>query len=259
MKLYYKDEYVKLIQGDCLEVMDRMIEKGIKVDMILTDPPYGTTACKWDIVIPFEPLWEQYERIIKDNGAIVLTGQQPFSSIMVLSNLKLFKYSLVWKKSRPTYFAQAPYRFMSEHEDILIFSKGGTAQNAKNRMKYNPQGLEDTYRVEKGGGTKSNSFRPNRKPTKPFIQTKTNYPRSVLEFNSEGKPQHPTQKPVALFEYLIKSYSNEGDIVLDNCIGSGTTAIACINTNRNYIGFELDTTYCDIANKRIQDIVSKIQ
>jgi len=248
-------ELNRIYNEDCLEGMKRIPDKSI--DMILCDLPYGTTACKWDTVIPFEPLWEQYERIIKDNGAIVLTGQQPFSSIMVSSNLTLFKYSLVWKKSRPTYFAQAPYRFMSEHEDILIFSKGGTAQNAKNRMKYNPQGLEDTYRVEKGGGTKSNSFRPNRKPTKPFIQTKTNYPRSVLEFASEGKPQHPTQKPVPLFEYLIKTYTNEGDTVLDNCMGSGTTAIACINTNRNFIGFELDKHYCEIANERIQKALAE--
>jgi site-specific DNA-methyltransferase (adenine-specific) len=250
-------EVNKIHLGDCLELMREIPDAS--VDMILCDLPYGTTACKWDTVIPFEPLWEQYERIIKDNGAIVLTGQQPFSSIMVSSNLTLFKYSLVWKKSRPTYFAQAPYRFMSEHEDILIFSKGGTAQNAKNRMKYNPQGLEDTYRVEKGGGTKSNSFRPNRKPTKPFIQTKTNYPRSVLEFASEGKPQHPTQKPIALFEYLIKSYSDEGDLVLDNCIGSGTTAIAAINTNRNFIGIEKDPAYYQLACERVENHLKSMQ
>jgi len=246
---------IKLLHGDCLELMKDIPDGSI--DMILCDLPYGTTACKWDIIIPFEPLWEQYERIIKDNGAIVLFGSQPFTSKLVTSNINMFKYSLVWEKSRPTYFAQAPYRFMCEHEDILIFSKGFTAQNSKNRMKYYPQGLEDTYRIEKGGGTKSNSFRPGRKPTKPFIQTKTNYPRSVLKFNSEGKPIHPTQKPIDLFEYLINTYTQENEIVLDNCMGSGTTGVACLNTNRNFIGIELDEKYFEIAKRRISEARNK--
>lgn len=238
---------------DCIKENGMCLIPDKSIDMILCDLPYGTTACKWDTIIPFDLLWEQYKRIIKDDGAIVLFGSQPFTSKLVTSNIDMFKYSLVWEKSRPTYFAQAPYRFMCEHEDILIFSKGFTAQNSKNRMKYYPQGLEDTYRVEKGGGTKSNSFRPGRKPTKPFIQTKTNYPRSVLKFNSEGKPIHPTQKPIDLFEYLIKSYSNENEIILDNCMGSGTTAIACLNTKRNYIGFELDEKYYNLSLKRVKN------
>ena len=246
-----KIEINKIYNMDCLEGMKYIEDKSI--DMILCDLPYGTTACKWDTIIPFKPLWEQYERIVKDNAAIILFGSQPFTSKLVVSNIDMFKYSLVWNKSRPTYFAQAPYRFMCEHEDILIFSKGFTAQNSKNRMKYYPQGLEDTYRVEKGGGTKSNSFRPGRKPTKPFIQTKTNYPRSVFKFNNEGKTIHPTQKPVALCEYLIKTYTNKGELVLDNCMGSGTSCVAAINTGRNYIGFELDNTYFKIANKRIEE------
>jgi site-specific DNA-methyltransferase (adenine-specific) len=243
----------KLYKGDCLEVMKDIEDKSI--DLILCDLPYGTTACKWDTIIPFEALWEQYERIIKDSGAIVLTAQQPFTSILVASNLKLFKYSLVWKKSRATFFAQAPYRFMNEHEDILVFSKGGTAKNAKNRMVYNPQGLEDTYRIESGGGTKPNAFRPNRKPSKPFIQTKTNYPRSILEFNSVGKTIHPTQKPVVLFEYIVRSFSNEGEVVLDNCSGSGTTGIAAINTNRKFILIEQDDKYFDVSSDRIEEYI----
>lgn len=241
----------KIHQGDCLLVMKDIPNKSI--DMILCDLPYGTTACKWDTIIPFEPLWKEYERIIKDSGAIVLTGQNPFTSVLVSSNLKLFKYSLVWKKTRATYFAQAPYRFMNNHEDIVVFSKGGTAKNAKNRMKYNPQGLEETYRVESGGGIKATAFRPNRKEREPFIQTKTNYPRSVLEFNSVGKPIHPTQKPVDLFEYLIQSFTSKGDVVLDNCIGSGTTAISAINTDRNWIGIEMEQEYVELANNRIKE------
>ena len=225
------------------------------VDMILCDLPYGTTECKWDSIIPFDKLWEQYERVIKDNGAIVLTATQPFTSNLVLSNTKLFKYSLVWKKTRIQGFAQAPYRFMTEHEDILVFSRGGCAKNAKIRMKYNPQGLVYSPKIVRGKKANASAHRIRQTDQKDFVSEWTNYPKSVIEIGSEFKPVHPTQKPAPLFEYLIKTYTNEWDTVLDNCIGSGTTAVAAINTKRNYIGFEMDTTYCDIANKRIQDIV----
>jgi len=225
------------------------------VDMILCDLPYGTTECKWDSIIPFDKLWEQYERVIKDNGAIVLTATQPFTSNLVLSNTKLFKYSLVWRKTRIQGFAQAPYRFMTEHEDILVFSRGGCAKNAKIRMKYNPQGLVYSPKIVRGKKANASAHRIRQTDQKDFVSEWTNYPKSVIEIGSEFKPVHPTQKPAPLFEYLIKTYTNEWDTVLDNCIGSGTTAVAAINTKRNYIGFEMDTTYCDIANKRIQDIV----
>ena len=224
------------------------------IDMILCDLPYGTTECKWDGIIPFDKLWEQYERIIKDAGAIVLTATQPFTSNLVLSNTKLFKYSLVWRKTRIQGFAQAPYRFMTEHEDILVFSRGGCAKNAKIRMKYNPQGLVYSPKIVKGKKANASAHRTRQTDQKDFVSEWTNYPKSVIEIGSEFKPIHPTQKPVPLFEYLIKTYTNEGDTVLDNCIGSGTTAVACINTKRNFIGFEMDEDYYNIANKRIQKL-----
>lgn len=248
---------MQLIHGDCLEKMKDIPDKSI--DMIICDLPYGTTACKWDVVIPFAPLWEHYKRVIKDRGAIVLFGNQPFTTLLIASNIEMFKYSLVWHKSRATYFAQAPYRFMQNHEDILVFSKGNTAENAKLRMNYYPQGLVDIYKIEAGGGIKATAFRPNRKERKPFIQTKTSYPRSILQFNNEGKTVHPTQKPVTLLEYLIKTYTLEGETVLDNCMGSGSTGIACVNTKRNFIGIEKDDKYFEIAKNRINNHLTSVE
>ena len=248
-------EINKIYNMDCLDGM-KEIEDG-SIDMILCDLPYGTTACKWDSVIPFEPLWEQYERIIKDNGAIVLTATQPFTSALVTSNLKMFKYELVWVKSKAVGFVNAKLKPMPKHESVLIFSRGKTSNGNKNNMIYNPQGLIEfgkTVRGRKGKSTDSdgNGYgRPSMKSN--YVQQFTNYPTSILEINSEGKPVHPTQKPVALFEYLIKTYTNEGDLVLDNCMGSGTTAIAALNTNRNFIGFEKDEKYYEIANERIKN------
>ena len=243
-------ELNKIYNEDCLEGMKHIPDKS--VDMILCDLPYGTTECKWDGVIPFDKLWEQYERIIKDNGAIVLTATQPFTSKLVLSNIKLFKYSLVWRKTRIQGFAQAPYRFMTEHEDILVFSRGGCAKNAKIRMKYNPQGLVYSPKVVKGKKANASAHRLRKTDQKDFVSEWTNYPKSVIEIGSEFKPIHPTQRPVPLFEYLIKTYTNEGDTVLDNCMGSGTTGIACINTNRKFIGIEKDENYFKIAKERIE-------
>ena len=221
--------------------------------MICPTANYGTTACKWDTIIPFEPLWEQYERVIKDNGAIVLTASQPFTSALVMSNMKMFKYQLVWKKTKAQGFAQAPYRFMTEHEDVVIFSSGGCAKNAKIRMKFNPQGIIPQKTLRKGTKAGASEHRVRKSDLKDFISEYTNYPKSILEFGSENGKLHPTQKPVALFEYLIKTYTNENELVLDNCIGSGTTAIACINTNRNFIGIEKDDKYFEIAKKRIEE------
>ena len=240
----------KILKGDCLDLMKDIPDKSI--DMILCDLPYGTTACKWDTIIPFEPLWEQYKRIIKDNGAIVLTASQPFTSALVMSNVKMFKYSLVWNKTRPQGFAQAPYRFMTEHEDILIFSRGGCAKNANPRMKFNPQDLIYRPKITKGKKADASEHRIRKTDQKEFISEYTNYPKSILKFNSEFKTLHPTQKPVALFEYLTKTYTSVGDVVLDNTIGSGTTAVAAINTGRNWIGIEQDAHYCEIANERIK-------
>lgn len=236
------------MQGDCLERMKEIPDSS--VDMILTDPPYGTTACKWDFIIPLEPMWEQLKRVIKPNGAIVMTCANPFTSVLLTSNLGMFKYSLVWEKSRVSHFAQAPYRFLTTHEDILVFSNGGTAKNAKCRMVYNPQGLKNCNKVCKGKG--HSDHRPSTVTQKDYVQTKTGYPKSILKFNSDNATDHPTQKPVALMEYLIKTYTNENETVLDFTMGSGSTGVACVNTNRQFIGIELDEDYFRVAKDRIK-------
>jgi len=234
----------KVIQGDCLEVMKDIPDKSI--DMILCDLPYGTTACKWDTIIPFEPLWEQYKRIIKDNGAIVLTASQPFTSALVMSNIKMFKYEWIWIKNRGSNFATTKYMPMKEHENILVFGNGV--------LKYNPIFQERT-----GGGLKRVAYKINPSTesevynglkTTGGIYGDMRVPSSWQKFNTETG-SHPTQKPVALFEYLIKTYTNEGDLVLDNCAGSGTTGVACKNTNRNYILIEKEKEYIEIINKRL--------
>jgi site-specific DNA-methyltransferase (adenine-specific) len=231
-------ELNKIYNEDCLEGMKDIDDKSI--DMILCDLPYGTTACKWDTVIPFEPLWGQYERIIKDNGAIVLTASQPFTTVLINSNIKRFRYSWIWEKEQGVNFLMAKKQPLKVHEDICVFSKKQTV--------YNPQMTEGKPYISGKGDSGEVTGRVKK------VQTKNNgtrYPRSVIQFKRETG-LHPTQKPVELCEYLIKTYTNEGETVLDNCMGSGTTAVACINTNRNYIGFELDKQYCDIANERIQ-------
>ena len=238
----------KVIQGDCLEVMLNISNKSI--DMILCDLPYGTTACKWDTVIPFEPLWKEYKRIIKDNGAVVLFGNQPFTSIAIVSNLEMFKYCWVWNKVRLSGFQIAKYRPMMQHEDICVFSKG--------KLKYYPQMIESKKRI---------SWCVNKSESSPLkyndgIKRQYNeyYPKSILKFTKPNPKEylHPTQKPVALFEYLIKTYTNKGDLVLDNCAGSGTTGVACKNLNRNFILIEKEKKYCDIAIKRINETPARL-
>lgn len=230
--------------GDCLELMQNIPAKS--VDMILCDLPYGTTACKWDTIIPFEPLWAQYKRIIKDNGAIVLFGSQPFTSALVMSNPKWFKYELIWEKPNPSNPMLAKKQTLKNHENILLFYK--------NQCTFNPQmelRLEKDKRsqVEKELGIFKHT---GQKRIIPNAMGEYKYPMSVRKFNREQTGFHPTQKPVALFEYLIKTYTNEGETVLDNCAGSGTTAIACLNTNRNYICIEKEPKYYEIINKRIE-------
>lgn len=249
-------EYKKeILLGDCLELMND-IPSG-SIDMILCDLPYGTTACKWDTIIPFYKLWEQYERIIKPNGAIVLTASQPFTSALVMSNINIFKYQWIWVKTKKTGFTNGKNRPLSQHEDVLVFSKGNVANGSNVMVKYNPQGLMPLNKIRKGDKNKSNGdfdgqkyYRPSQ--SKDYIQEFTNYPTTVLNIPSEGKIQHPTQKPVALFEYLIKTYTNENELVLDNTAGSGTTAIACLNTNRQFIVMEKEQKYYDIILKRFK-------
>ena len=243
---------MKLYKGNCLEIMKTIQDKSI--DAIITDPPYGTTACKWDSVIPFEPMWEQLNRIIKPNGAIVLFGSEPFSSALRMSNIKNYKYDWVWKKSQGVNFAQCNYMPLKNTENILVFGSFGLSKNAKNQPTYNAQGLKECY-IIKNDKTFS-EHRPNLQQRN-FVQTKKGYPKQILEYsNDRGK--HPTQKPIALMEYLIKTYTNENETVLDFTMGSGSTGVACVNTKRNFIGIELDDKYFEIANQRIKEAEYKL-
>ena len=230
----------QVFNEDGIEGMKRIPDKSI--DMILCDLPYGTTRNKWDSTIPLEPLWEQYERVIKDNGAIILTAQTPFDKVLGASNLKLLKYEWIWQKNKATGHLNAKKMPLKSCENVLVFYKKAPT--------YNPQGLvkkafPTIRRRSRGNGTNYG------KSDKDAIQEFENYPRNLVSFSVDPNGFHPTQKPVALFEYLIKTYTNEGDVVLDNCMGSGTTAIACLNTKRNYIGFELDETYHKLLTERI--------
>ena len=226
------------------------------VDLVLTDPPYGTTACKWDSIIPLEPMWEQLKRVIKKNGAIVLTASQPFTSALISSNMRMFKYEWIWCKNRPTNFAHAKNKPMKKHENILIFSGGTTvhASQSVNRMPYYPQGVVSITpkKVEKSQNEKTDAFFADRPGHRIFTRDKTGYPNTLIKFSTDQLGQHPTQKPVPLMEYLINTYTNEGETVLDFTIGSGTTAVACENLNRKWIGIEISEKYCELSAKRIE-------
>ena len=226
-----------LLMGDCLERM-KEIPYG-SVDMVLADPPYGTTACKWDSIIPLEPMWEQLKRVIKPNGAIVLFGAEPFSSALRVSNIKQYKYDWVWEKSKPTGHLNAKKQPLRQVELISVFYK--------KQCTYLPQGTSPTNKIV--SRTNRGNYGECSKTTK---QTVTGYPRNIIKFASVDGV-HPTQKPVALMEYLIKTYSNEGETVLDFAMGSGTTGVACQNLDRDFIGIELDEGYFDIARKRISE------
>lgn len=264
--------------GDCLVEMDKIAEHS--VDLILCDLPYGTTDRKgisdkgdnrvlsWDTVIPLDQLWKQYRRVLKSTGAVVLTADQPFTSQLVLSNLEWFKYEWIWKKKKTTGFLHANARPMKETEDILVFSPmgaSGGSVKANTNMTYNPQGL-----IEKNVKKKNNAKRLGKFLHQPehmgagnkllhateYEQKYTNYPSEIIEFSLDKGAIHPTQKPVALMEYLIRTYSNEGEVVLDNCMGSGTTGVAAVNTNRAFIGIEKDEKYYSASCNRIHEAVS---
>ena len=245
----------KLFLGDCLDVMKKIPDKF--VDAIICDLPYGTTACKWDIVIPFDKLWEQYLRIAKKDSAIVLFGTEPFSSRLRCSMLSLFRYDWIWNKEYGTDFQLAKLRPMRTHETISVFSKGKTANGAKINMKYYPQKTPLEKPVKNGGAPTTKLLNKNSMTKLDKVYTEKS-PQTIIYFkpvfNSLSSPRlHPTQKPVALIEYLIKTYTKEGDIVLDNCMGSGTTGIACMNLNRKFIGIEKEEKYFNIAKKRIEE------
>jgi len=229
-------EINQIYNMDCLEGMKYIDDKSI--DMILCDLPYGMTWAKWDSIISFEDLWKQYNRIIKDNSAIVLFSSQPFTSKLINSNMKNYKYTWYWIKNIKGNYLNAKRQPLRQVEEINIF----------NKHKYFPQGIKEYNKIGRSGSGAKTTLQNY---SNEWFQEKTGYPSNVLYYDLDKEKLHPTQKPIALCEYLIKTYTNEGEIVLDNCIGSGTTAIACINTNRNYIGFELDKEYYEIAKNRI--------
>ena len=236
---------MKLILGDCIEKMKDIPDNSI--DMVLTDPPYGTTACKWDSIIPLEPMWEQLKRIIKPNGAIVMTASQPFTTTLIASNMKMFKYCWVWDKKKPGGIGFAKYQPMRVTEDIIVFSNG--------TARYFPQ-MVDRLTPKKSRNYKHSEMNHATlgAQSENKVYTKK-YPKNIIEVsnaNQRGKV-HPTQKPIALMEYLIKTYTNEGETVLDFTMGSGSTGVACVNTGRDFIGIELDEGYFKIAEKRIRE------
>lgn len=249
MRDFMDNQTVKLLQGDCLELM-KTIPDG-SVDLILTDPPYGTTACKWDTVIDLELMWEQLKRIIKPNGAIVLFGSEPFSSALRMSNIKQYKYDWIWEKSRPSGSMLAKKQPLRNSEIISVFYK--------KQPLYNPQ-MKVVKRVkEKERVVDKGEIVGNNKSKRKFDNKGLAYPRTIIEFgNPNNSSVHPTQKPVELMEYLIKTYTNESETVLDFTMGSGTTGVACINTDRKFIGIELDETYFNIAKERIEDAQIKL-
>jgi site-specific DNA-methyltransferase (adenine-specific) len=267
--------------GDCLIEMDKLSEQS--VDLILCDLPYGTTDRKgisdkgdnrvlsWDTVIPLDELWKHYRRVLKPTGAVVLTADQPFTSQLVLSNLEWFKYEWIWKKKKTTGFLHANARPMKETEDVLVFSPlgaSGGSKKANKNMTYNPQGLIENRVTKKNSAKRLGKFlhQPEHmgKNNKMLHETEyeqkyTNYPSEIIEFGLDSNTIHPTQKPVELMEYLIRTYSNPGEVVLDNCMGSGTTGVAAVQINRKFIGIEMDQTYYEIAKQRIEDAVPVVE
>lgn len=250
-------ELNKIYNEDCIEGMKKIENQS--VDLILTDLPYGTSASSWDKKIPMDKLWEQYERIIKPNRAIVLFSQQPFTSLLITSNLKLWKYNWIWEKDNATNFLNSHYQPMKITEDICVFGTGATSFSKNEHLIYNPQFEEGKPYIVVSGQQKENSAVSRgiegRKKIggNLTVNEGLRYPKNLIKFNRDKDKSHPTQKPVALLEYLIKTYSNENDIVLDSCIGSGTTAVAAIRTHRNFIGFELDTKYFNKSVKRVEE------
>ena len=248
-------ENYKLYQGDCLEVMDKLIEQGIIVDMILTDLPYGTTGCKWDTIIPFEPMWERINKLIKPSGVIALFGNEPFTSCLIASNLKGFKYRWDWNKKIPSGMGYAKYRPMQQTEDICIFTKNGE------KTIYYPQMIKRDKPIKSGGNSVRSSVYDGEKTGFKCMSEGKEYkktyeyknPTTLIEFDKIRRGAiHPTQKPTDLLEYLIKTYTLEGELILDFTMGSGSTGVACMNINRKFIGIELDEKYFNIATDRIE-------
>lgn len=252
------DETMKLMHGDCLELMKNIPDGSI--DMVLCDLPYGTTRAKWDVKIPFMPLWDQYKRIVKTRGAIVLFSAEPFTSELVLSNKKMFRYDIIWTKKQPTGFLNAKKMPLRCHENILIFYKALPTYNPQMWVKENVR----EGRVRKNSGS-AEQYREFRKDNYRYKETGKRYPLSFVNFSNwngalfgdnSKSTKHPTQKPTELLEYLIQTYTHPGETVLDNCMGAGSTGIACLNTGREFIGIELDPEYYRVAKERIEQHIS---
>lgn len=251
MKLTKVDNHI-IIKGDCIEVMQNLIKQGVKVDAIITDPPYGTTACKWDSIIPFDKMWDCLNKLIKENGAICLFGNEPFSSLLISSNIKGFKYRIDWDKRIPSGMGYAKYRPMQQTEDIAVFTKNGS------KTVYYPQMTKRDIPIKSGGNTKQAGVYHCFKCMGEGKEYKKTYeyknPTTLIQFDKIRRSAlHPTQKPVALLEYLIKTYTLENETVLDFTMGSGSTGVACQNTNRKFIGIEKDEGYYNIGVKRMKE------
>ena len=250
--------------ADCLEIMDELIEKGIVFDMVLVDPPYAKTRGRWDIIIPLNDMWDKLSKLVKPNGAICIFGNEPYSSMVRMSNIEDYKYDWKWVKNRATGFANCNYRPMARYEDIMVFSKANASTGGKNNaMIYNPQGLIPSGKKKKNTPKRhgliqqdTNNVGENNALMQDteYIQKYTNYPDNVLEFNCESKYIHPTQKPTKLLEYLLNTYSNENDLILDFTAGSFSTAEACLNTKRRYVCIEKDIKYFNIAKGRLENL-----
>ena len=239
----------ELYNGDCLEVMDKLINLGAKVDMVLCDPPYGATSCKWDSVIPFDEMWERVNKLIKPNGAIVLFGSEPFSSALRMSNIKNYKYDWIWEKEQGVGFQLVRYRPLIKNENISVF--------CNKTPLYNPQmiKLDKPLKIKRKAGSNGKSETSPLKYSDERVSVyEYKYPVNILQYKRD-RGLHPTQKPVALLEYLIKTYTNEGDLVLDFTMGSGSTGVAALNVNRKFIGIELDENYFNIAKQRIEEVI----
>lgn len=244
---------MRLINGDCLKVMDSLIEEGITVDAVITDLPYGTTPCPWDVIIPFDEIWERLNKLVKEDGAVVLFGQEPFSSLMRVSNIKNYRYDWIWKKERLTNVFQVKRRPGKIVENISVFYKKQPTYNPQmtkydGPLRSNKIGEKARFSVTQDGNS---TLKP-----KEYIDKGVRYPLQIVEINRDSMYDtkfHPTQKPLALIQYLVKTYTNEGDLVLDFTMGSGTTGVACKNLNRNFIGIELDENYFNIAKERIEN------
>ncbi len=254
MNIYYKDDLCMLIQGDCIDVMHELIESGLKFDAIITDPPYGTTACKWDTIIPFDEMWECLNNLIKPNSPILLFGSEPFSSLLRCSNLRLYKYDWIWKKRKAGNFQLAKKVPLKVTENISVFGKGHVnyypikrelPQSSIDRKKYKNEGIVKNLKHMSSGKYKVENN----------MGDGFGYPFNIIEIGQDNKSFHPTQKPVELMEYLIKTYTNEGDIILDFTCGSGTTLVAAKNLNRKCYGIELEEKYCEITKNRLENLL----